>query len=68
VGRNSVLGFGSVLTKDIPDNEVWLGNPAKKFKDVDEDDRVIYGQEQVMGNLTDYHKELNRKIERNFES
>ena len=28
VGVNAVLGAGSVLTKSIPDGEVWKGNPA----------------------------------------
>jgi len=27
-------GAGSVLTKDIPDNEIWAGNPAKKIGNV----------------------------------
>ena len=29
IGKNSVVGAGSVVTKNIPDNEVWGGNPAK---------------------------------------
>jgi len=29
IGRHSVVGAGSVVTKDIPDNEIWGGNPAK---------------------------------------
>lgn len=29
IGRNSFIGAGSVVTKDIPDNEIWAGNPAK---------------------------------------
>jgi UDP-2-acetamido-3-amino-2,3-dideoxy-glucuronate N-acetyltransferase len=29
VGRNSVLAAGSVLTKDLPEGEVWAGNPAR---------------------------------------
>ena len=28
IGVNAVLGAGSVLTKSIPDGEVWKGNPA----------------------------------------
>lgn len=29
IGRNAMIGAGSVVTKDIPDNELWLGNPAR---------------------------------------
>ena len=28
VGESSVLGAGSVLTKNLPENQVWAGNPA----------------------------------------
>ena len=34
VGKNSVVGAGSVVTKSIPDNEVWAGNPAKFIKNI----------------------------------
>lgn len=29
VGKHSVVGAGSVVTKTIPDNEIWAGNPAR---------------------------------------
>lgn len=29
IGEGAVVGAGSVVTKDIPDYEVWAGNPAK---------------------------------------
>ena len=32
IGANAVVGAGSVVTKNIPDNEVWAGNPAKFIK------------------------------------
>lgn len=36
VGRNSLVGAGSVVTKDVPDNAVVVGNPARVVKTVDE--------------------------------
>ena len=32
VGENSLIGAGSVVTKDVPANELWVGNPAKKIR------------------------------------
>ena len=32
IGSNSIIGLGSVVVKPIPDNEVWAGNPARKFE------------------------------------
>jgi acetyltransferase-like isoleucine patch superfamily enzyme len=29
IGENSMIGAGSVVTKDVPDNELWFGNPAR---------------------------------------
>lgn len=29
IGKNATVGMGAVLTKDIGDNEIWVGNPAK---------------------------------------
>jgi len=32
IGKNALIGAGSVVTKDIPDNAVAIGNPAKVVK------------------------------------
>lgn len=34
VGQNAVVGAGSVVTKDIPANEIWVGNPARFMKKI----------------------------------
>lgn len=32
IGDNSVIGAGSVVSKEIPANEIWAGVPAKKIR------------------------------------
>lgn len=32
IGRNAIIGAGSVVTKNIPAGETWFGNPASKKK------------------------------------
>ena len=34
IGENSVIGAGAVVTKDVPDNCVFAGNPAKLIKHI----------------------------------
>ena len=36
IGKNAMIGVGSVVTKDVPDNELWLGNPARFHKKITE--------------------------------
>lgn len=35
IGNNVTIGAGSVVVKDIPDNSVAVGNPAKVIKIID---------------------------------
>lgn len=32
IGEGAVVGMGSVVVKDIPANEIWVGNPAHKLE------------------------------------
>lgn len=36
IGNNVVIGSGSVVVKDIPDNVVAVGNPAKVIKTLEQ--------------------------------
>jgi UDP-3-O-[3-hydroxymyristoyl] glucosamine N-acyltransferase len=31
IGNQVVLGMGSCVTKNVPDNEIWFGSPAKRY-------------------------------------
>ena len=35
IGRNSIIAAGAVVTKDVPDNTIFAGNPAVKVRDLD---------------------------------
>ena len=32
IGKNSIVGAGSIVTKNIPENEIWAGVPARFIK------------------------------------
>lgn len=42
IGDNVVIGAGSVVTKDIPDNVVAVGNPCKVLREINEHDKEFY--------------------------
>ena len=42
IGDNSVIGAGSVVTKDIPANVVAVGNPCRILREIGERDREFY--------------------------
>jgi len=41
IGNNAVIGAGSVVTKDIPDNYVAYGNPCKPIRPITEKDSKL---------------------------
>ena len=42
IGDNTVIGAGSVVTKDIPANVVAVGNPCRVLREISEHDRIYY--------------------------
>lgn len=42
IGEFALIGAGSVVTKDVPANTVWFGNPAKQKGTIDEKGNITY--------------------------
>ena len=42
IGDNTVIGAGSVVTKDIPYNVVAVGNPCRVLREINEHDKEYY--------------------------
>lgn len=41
IGENSIIGSGSVVTKDIPAGVIVAGNPAKIIREITEKDKIF---------------------------
>ena len=42
IGENSVIGAGSIVTKDIPANVVAVGNPCRVLREIGERDNEYF--------------------------
>ena len=57
IGENSIIGVGSVVTKDIPANVVAAGNPAKVVKKLDAQ-RGLNKRESLFKDKKEYEKTM----------
>lgn len=46
IGNNVVIGSGSVVTKDIPDNVIAVGNPCRVLRKITEEDKVYWNKKR----------------------
>lgn len=46
IGANVIVGAGSVVTKDLPDNVIAVGNPCRVIREVGEHDREFYYKDE----------------------
>lgn len=42
IGDNSIIGAGSIVTKDVPANVIAMGSPAKIVRTITPDDDIYY--------------------------
>lgn len=48
IGENTIIGAGSVVTKDIPANVIAVGNPCRILRPITEDDAKYYDHGKVI--------------------
>lgn len=53
IGNNVVIGSGSVVTKDIPDNVIAVGNPCRVIRAITEEDKKYYYKDHLF-DVDDY--------------
>ena len=46
IGKNSIIGAGSVVVKDIPANVVAVGNPCKVLREISDHDKEFFYKEE----------------------
>lgn len=51
IGDNTVIGAGSVVTKDIPSNVVAVGNPCRVLREINDHDREYYYKDRKIGDI-----------------
>ena len=54
IGDNVVVGTGSVVTRDLPDNVIAVGNPCRVLREITEEDRKFYFRDQEF-DVDDYN-------------
>lgn len=57
IGENSVIGAGSVVTKDIPANVIAAGNPAKTVKKLDPE-RELTTRQDLLGDSAELAQKM----------
>lgn len=42
VVANTIIGTGSIVTKDIPSNVIAVGNPCRVIREITDEDKTDY--------------------------
>ena len=56
IGDNTIIGSGSVVTKDIPSNVVAAGVPCKVIRQITKDDKAYWHKLKEDYYVTQYNK------------
>ena len=56
IGDNSIVGAGSVVTKDVPTNVIVVGNPARVLRQITDDDDRFEGGKPIPQAMLDKYQ------------
>ena len=62
IGDNCIIGFGSVVVKDIPSNSVAVGSPAKVICSIDE--YYVRRKEKALEESFEYARSIQKRFRR----
>ena len=62
IGKNAVVGAGSVVTKDVPENAIVAGNPARNIRMLNLDDGQKSADNIPFLDLVTQHQELEQEL------
>ena len=63
IGKNSVIGAGSVVRNDIPANTIAVGNPAQVVRELDPETKYVTREDMLTSQPPGFAKNL-RKLEK----
>ena len=61
IGDNTVIGAGSVVTKDIPSNVVAVGNPCRVMREINDRDKEYYFKDKKIAGNKFFNADAERK-------
>lgn len=56
IGKNCIIGCGAIVTKDIPDNSVAVGVPAKVIESIDEYYEKLLKNHDIISDMSEKEK------------
>ena len=64
LGKYAMVGAGAVITKDIPDFELWVGNPGRRLGWVSEYGHRLEFNEEGLATCPETHEKYQKEGER----
>ena len=65
IGENSIIGLGSVVVSDVPNNKIYAGNPAREIKSLEKHQKIRTRSELFESN--NYQKKMKYLLKKDLQ-